>query len=158
MKDTLNDLGAEQFFWQTAIRPGKPTAFGKVHGIPYFCLPGNPVSCMVTFLQFVSPALYTMQGMAHRRPETIQAVMEHDIEKKKNLRYFYRVKIRQEGDRFLASSTGPQGSGVLTSMTRAHGLAVLPEEREILHRGEEVVVELFGQYGNGFEPPGRQLK
>lgn len=143
VREVLGDLGAELFFWRVAIRPGKPTAYGRIEGVPYFCLPGNPVSCMVTFLQFVSPAILKMQGINAQRKREVRARFEHDVEKKKGLRYFYRVKVRKKGEVFLASTTGPQGSGILTSMIHSDGLAVINEDVERVKAGEEVVVELF---------------
>jgi molybdopterin molybdotransferase len=143
MREALLEMGAQMAFWRVAIRPGKPTAFGTLQGKPLFCLPGNPVSAMITFLQFVRPALLLMRGIRELRLRQVHALADHEVSKKKELRSFLRVTLRKEGGILYASLTGPQGSGNLLSMTRAQGLMVLPESVEKVAKGEEVLVEIF---------------
>lgn len=143
VREVFQELGGQLSFWGVAIRPGKPTAYGKIRGIPYFGLPGNPVSCMVTYLQFVHRAIQKMRGATHYAPHEITARLGSEVEKKKGLRYFYRVKISQTEGGTLATTTGPQGSGILTSMVRSDGMIALPEERDKMSAGEEVTVEVY---------------
>jgi molybdopterin molybdotransferase len=143
MRDVLLGMGAEMAFWKVAIRPGKPTAFGTLRGKPIFCLPGNPVSAMVTFLQFVRPALLIMRGLKKIGTKHCHAIVDHEVAKKKDLRSFLRVTLRNEGGICYASLTGPQGSGNLLSMARAQGLMILPESVEKVTKGESVIVEIL---------------
>ncbi len=127
VKPILKELGS-MVFWKVAMRPGQPLAFGVVEGTPLFGLPGNPTSSMISFEQFVRPTLLTMQGKTKLRRCEVTAVLEGDFKKKPGPRMFLRVLMRREGDVHFARLTGPQGSGILKSMSSAGGLLVLPEE------------------------------
>jgi len=144
VREVLEQHGAVMMFWQVAIRPGKPTAFGKAGALPVFCLPGNPVSSMVTFLQFVRPAILAMRGLPFDSMRTVKAVLESDMEKKKGLRYFVRVSLSKDNEVYRALPTGPQGSGILSSMVKADGLMIFPEEYERVGAGEILDVQLLG--------------
>lgn len=143
VKDILRNEGNRIEFWQVAMRPGKPLAFGEMGGVPIFGLPGNPVSSMVSFEQFVRPSLLKMAG--HRRifRKTVRAIALEDIEKAKGLRVFLRVRLAQEDRRVIARMTGEQGSGILKSMVQANGLAVVPEEVTRIKAGMEVTVQVI---------------
>jgi molybdopterin molybdotransferase len=143
VRQVLLQMGARMSFWKVAIRPGKPTAFGFIKGKPIFCLPGNPVSAMVTFEQFVRPALLKMAGHTHLFRPVISAIVEEEIKKKQGIHYFFRVTLKEENGRVLASLTGPQGSGMLSSMVYAHGLMSVPEEAGMLCAGDRVQVQLL---------------
>jgi molybdopterin molybdotransferase len=143
VKDVMREMGNHMQFWQVAMRPGKPLAFGDINGIPLFGLPGNPVSSMVSFEQFVRPSLLKMMGHRNLFRRTIQAVLTVSIEKKKGARHFIRARITFEDDRYLAVSTGEQGSGILKSMVKANGLIVLPEDTASVKVGEMVTVQLM---------------
>ena len=148
VKDVLKDVGTEMKFWRVAMKPGKPLAFGLMPGtktnfgarrrIPVFGLPGNPVSSMVSFEQFVRPALLKMSGAKDISRFHLPAIAKDDFEKKKGLRYFLRVILENKGGTLYASLTGPQGSGILKSMVLANGIMELPEDMEFLKRGQEV--------------------
>lgn len=142
------ELGVELKFWKVNIKPGKPLAFGVYAkgDIPtlVFALPGNPVSSFVTFLQCVRPALRAMQGNANPRQATrLIATLEHDIKKRDEKRHFIRGIVRKEGGALVVRTTGSQSSGVLTSLTMANCLIVVPEEKSDLKLGESVHVELL---------------
>lgn len=113
--------------WRINIRPGKPLAFGQVRGVPFFGLPGNPVSAMVTFDVFVRPALLKLGGRKDNAP-IVQAVLEKTI-RSDGRRTYVRVKLRHdaETDRWIARETGTQSSGALSSMVLADGLLTIPE-------------------------------
>jgi len=143
VKDVMKEAGNRMQFWQVAMRPGKPLAFGSIHGVPLFGLPGNPVSSMVSFEQFVRPAILKMTGHEHLSRRVVKAVLEEEVAKVKGLRYFVRARIRKDSDRYLASTTGDQGSGILRSMVRANGLLVLPEEATRIARGDEVDAQIL---------------
>jgi len=136
VKDVLKDLGTKMKFWRVAMKPGKPLAFGMIKDTPVFGLPGNPVSSMVSFEQFVRPALLKMAGAKDIFRFHLPALAKDDFEKKKGLRYFLRVILENKEGQLYASLTGPQGSGILKSMALANGIMELPEDVETLRKGE----------------------
>lgn len=142
VKDVLFELGGEIKFWKVAQRPGKPFAFGKINDKIVFCLPGNPVSSMVTFELYVRPCLLKMQGKNYE-PQLISAIVKEKITKKKGFRYFLRVKLNKTENGYEATTTGPQGSGILKSMVLADGLLILPEEVEVVNPGDKFFVQLL---------------
>jgi molybdopterin molybdotransferase len=143
VKEVLNDLGVEMIFWKVAMKPGKPVVFGTLQGKWVFGLPGNPVSSMVSFEQFVRPSLLRMMGHRQIFRPVIEAVLREDIHKKSGMRYFIRGEVSMEKDSYQVTTTGPQGSGILKSMVKANGLIILPEDREIVRAGEKVKVQLL---------------
>ena len=90
VKEALKDLGMELVFWRVAMKPGKPMAFGTIHGKPVFGLPGNPVSSMVSFEQFVRPALLKMMGHRQIFRPVIEAILQEDIRKEPGRRHYLR--------------------------------------------------------------------
>jgi len=143
VKDALKDLGMEMVFWKVAMKPGKPLAFGRVQGKPVFGLPGNPVSSMVSFEQFVRPSLLKMMGHRQLFRPVIEALLKEDIQKKPGRRHFIRASVSFEKDHYAVTVTGAQGSGILRSMVRANGLIVMPEDCERVRAGEKVTVQLL---------------
>ncbi|MCX7634527.1 MAG: molybdopterin molybdotransferase MoeA [Syntrophales bacterium] len=143
VKEVMQEMGNAMSFWQVAMRPGKPLAFGRLGGVPLFGLPGNPVSSMVSFEQFVRPALLKMMG--HRRifRKVIRAVLTESIAKKRGMRYFLRGVVEKSGEGYVVRTTGEQGSGILKSLVLANGLIVLPEDIEKAAAGDEVNVQLL---------------
>lgn len=130
-------------FWRVNIKPGKPLLFGFMNHRPLFGLPGNPVSVMVVFDQFVRPSLLKMAGRKRlfRKKET--AIVQDKMRKKLGRREFVRAKLRFKGGKYLAYQTGPQGSGILKSMSLADGLIILPEQRGNIRKGQKVTIEFF---------------
>ena len=143
VKDVMEDMGIDIEFWQVAQRPGKPMTFGAREGKPVFGLPGNPVSSMITFEQYVRPAILKMTGHEKIFRRTIRAKLTEDIKKKKELRYFIRGRVKSQGEGFVVETTGEQGSGILKSMVLANGIIVLPEDAEFIKAGSEVMVQLI---------------
>ncbi|RNC66328.1 MAG: molybdopterin molybdenumtransferase MoeA [Desulfuromonadales bacterium] len=144
VRDVLAELGVEQVFWKVDIKPGGPTAFATFGKKPVFSLPGNPVSTMVTFEEFARPALLKMMG--HRRvfKPFVKAILKEDAKKKPGKINFLRVRIEVENGRYTASTSGDQNTGILRTMIRANGLAVLPREATFVPAGTEVDVHLVG--------------
>ena len=127
VRSVLEELGAELRFWKLRMRPGAPVGFGILPGMPWIGLPGNPVSTMVTFELFVRPAIRKMMGHALPFRRTVPVRLAEPITLKPKLQHFLRG-IVEEGPRGPeARLTGPQGSGILTSMTLANALLVIPE-------------------------------
>jgi len=106
-------------------------------------LPGNPVSSMVTFEQFARPAILKMMGKKILAKPTIQAVMANDIKNTDGRRMFTRVIVIKHEDKYYARLTGPQGSGILTSMTKANGLAIIPENSKGVKVGDMIQVQML---------------
>ena len=145
VKDIMKEVGNRMQFWQVAMRPGKPLAFGAMNNIPLFGLPGNPVSSMVSFEQFVRPSILKLMGHRNLFRRTVRALLKEPIDKKKGTRHFIRARITFEDGRYRVVSTGEQGSGILKSMVKANGLIVLPEETTSVKVGETVMVQLIDQ-------------
>jgi len=139
VKDVLAKQG-EVSFWTVRMKPGKPLAFGMIKGVPHLGLPGNPVSSMITFELFARPAILKMMGKKNLSKPTIEAILDGRIKNTDGRRIFARAIVSREGDRYLARIVGPQGSGVLTSMSRANGLVIVPEDVEAVEEGETVKV------------------
>lgn len=142
VKDVLGELG-QMLFWKVSMKPAKPLAFGMIGGKPTFGLPGNPTSSMVSFEQFVRPTLLKLAGRSDvLRPE-VEVVVSQPIKKKPGRQFFLRVMLNRRDGRIEASLTGPQGSGILRSMSLAQGLLVLPEDAGDLAPGDKAVAQLL---------------
>ena len=151
VRPTIEALGVQMKFWRVEMKPGHPVAFGiKIlstknitAGTFVFGLPGNPVSSMVCFEQFVAPALRRMMGHARLYRRTIAARLTHDVKHQPGRTEFVRVTLARAGGGYAATSTGAQGSGMLLSMARADGLMVVPSTSSGLAAGEQVIVQLL---------------
>jgi len=148
VKDVLAKEG-EITFWTVRMKPGKPLAFGTIKGIskagiardiPHLGLPGNPVSSMVTFELFARPAILKMMGKNNLNKPAIEAVIENPIVNNDGRRIFTRAVVEKRGGQYFARLTGPQGSGILTSMTLANGLVIVPEDKVRVEAGDMVQV------------------
>jgi molybdopterin molybdotransferase len=137
VKDVLAAQG-EISFWKVRMKPGKPLAFGTIKGVPHLGLPGNPVSSMITFDLFARPAMLKMMGKTNLTRPTVDVIMESDAKNNDGRRVFLRAIVRQEGDRLYARTTGPQGSGILTSMSLANALVIVPESVAAVKKGDTV--------------------
>ena len=127
LRDALRDLGAEQRFWKLRMRPGAPVGFGLLHQVPWIGLPGNPVSTMVTFELFVRPAIRRMAGHGLPFRRSVPVRLTQPVSLKPRLQHFLRAIVSDGPDGAEARLTGPQGSGILTSMVLANALLVIPE-------------------------------
>lgn len=145
VKDVLNAEG-EMHFWQVRMKPGKPLAFGVLHGkkdVPLLGLPGNPVSAMISFEVFARRAILTMLGKTKFDRPTVRAVLTEDVQNDSQRRNFIRVYVERRAEGYVARSTGEQGSGILTSVARANGLLIVPENVTNVHAGEMVDIQLL---------------
>jgi len=151
VKDVLVKQG-EIAFWTVRMKPGKPLAFGTIKGvsrqgvarnIPHLGLPGNPVSSMITFELFARPAILKMMGKKNLAKPTIDAVIENPILNSDGRRIFARAIVEKRGSQYFARLTGPQGSGILTSMTLANGLVIVPEDKAQVAAGDVVQVMML---------------
>ncbi len=137
-KDVLRELGADLRLWRVKMRPGAPVGFGTLHGMPWIGLPGNPVSALVTFELFARPLIRRLRGETKifRRP--VEVRVRDDIRLAAPLTHFLRAVVEWDAGVLQARLTGPQGSGLLTSMAHANALIVIPAERMAVASGETV--------------------
>ena len=142
VKEVLDDIGAIDF-WQVAMQPGRPLAFGRIGTAHFFGLPGNPVASMLAFMLFVRPAIFKLAGRRRLFPDTAEATAIEPMSKKKGRREFKRGVVQWKNGRWEARITGPQGSGILSSMATGNCLIVLEEDRGDVTAGETVLVEPF---------------
>ncbi|MFC1901689.1 gephyrin-like molybdotransferase Glp [Chloroflexota bacterium] len=148
VKDVLARDG-EMVFWKVRVKPGKPLAFGKFKSnrpdgadksLPHLGLPGNPVSCMVSFELFVRPALLKMMGKKNLTKPSIEAITEDPIKNTSGRRIYDRVIVEKRNGQYYSRLTGSQSSGILNSMSQANGLVMIPEDRKNINKGEAVPV------------------
>ena len=140
VKVVMHELG-DIDFWRINMRPGKPLAYGTLQGIPFFGLPGNPVSAMVTFEVLVRPALAKIAGRPFKQ-KTVKAIATADMHSD-GRRSYNRVILSQESGSIVATPTGTQSSGALMSMVKADGLAIIPEGMTTMSAGAELTVILL---------------
>jgi molybdopterin molybdotransferase len=142
VKDVLGEIGGIDF-WQVAMQPGRPLAVGSIGRAHFFGLPGNPVASMLTFMLFVRPVLHKLAGRRRIFPEMWQARAAEPMRKKQGRREFKRGILECHDGAWAVRTTGPQGSGILSSMVAGNCLIVLEEERGDVAEGEPVLVEPF---------------
>lgn len=137
VKDALDSLGFSLEFWRVRMRPGSPFSFGRLGELPVFGLPGNPVSAVVTFEVLVRPALRRLLGRRAVYPPALRVRAAERIPGARGLAHFPRVRLEPDGaGGWLARLTGPQGSGILTSVAAADALLVVPEGTDAIEPGE----------------------
>ena len=142
VKDVLAELGTIDF-WQVAMQPGRPLAFGRIGETTFFGLPGNPVASLLAFMLFVRPALWKLAGRRRLFPPAWQARAMEPLRKRPGRREFKRGVLTYRDGVWEVRTTGPQGSGILSSMVAGNCLIVLEEERGDVAAGEMVLVEPF---------------
>jgi molybdopterin molybdotransferase len=143
VKETLEKLQVKTIFWKVKLKPGQPTMFGLWQKKPVFSLPGNPVSTLLTFDQFVRPALLKMMGHQHTTKLTVKAILQSPHTKKADRVQLLRVLITKHGDQLIATSAGDQNTGILTTSLRANAIAILPAEKEYFPAGDTIQVQLL---------------
>jgi molybdopterin molybdotransferase len=148
--DMVKDIIArdgDMVFWKVRVKPGKPLAFGKIKGVdkngkeksvPHLGLPGNATSCMVSFELFVRPALLKMMGKKNYNKPAVDVIMEDAVKNDAGRRIYDRAIIEKRDGHYYARLTGPQGSGILSSMSLANGLVVIPEETIKVNKGDTI--------------------
>jgi molybdopterin molybdotransferase len=140
VRECLEQAGFVAHFWTVAMRPGSPITFGMAGCVPVFSLPGNPVASMVTFELFVRPALRKMTGHTTLFRPHLQATLQDEVRKRRGIRTFLRGIVQQHDGCARVTMTGPQGSGMLRSMSLANCLIDLPEDIQQLQPGATVQV------------------
>ena len=145
VKDVLQEMGAELVFWRVKQKPGKPMAFWTLGSRHIVGLPGNPVSCMVCTEEYVRPLVRRMMGHSLLYRPVRTAVLDERYAKGSDAgrAHFARVRLQERDGVLHAALTGPQGSGILTSMALAMGIAVIPENTIVVEAGQTIHVQLI---------------
>jgi molybdopterin molybdotransferase len=143
IRQILAELGGDMRLWRIDMKPGAPLAFVQAGRTSLFGLPGNPVSTLVTFEQFVRPALLRMAGHRALFRPVEQAVLASDYAKPAGRTHFVRVRLENHDGVKHARIAGDQSSGVLIAMVRADGLAIAPREETLLRAGSPIAVQCF---------------
>jgi molybdopterin molybdotransferase len=141
VKDIVTSDG-ELSFWRVRMRPGKPLAFGRYHGVPFFGLPGNPVSAMLTFEQFVRPAIIKMSGRANWQKPVLQVELAEAITSD-GRETFARAWVRRENNRYVAHLSGGQASNVLSALVAANALVIIPDGQTRVEAGARVSAQML---------------
>ncbi len=145
VKDALDAVGAETKFWQVAMKPGKPVVLSRVRDRIFFGLPGNPVSCMVSFLLFIAPALRKAMGQKQAiLPPTVHTRLTGPLKSRGDRRSYLRVRVIARDGALLAYPMSAQGSGVSTSMLQANGFAIMETGVTAAAAGETIATVLVG--------------
>lgn len=139
LRAVLEAMRVDQKFWKLRMRPGAPVGFGLLGGVPWIGLPGNPVSTMVTFELFVRPAIRRMAGHALPFRQGVVVRAAEPITLRPKLQHFLRGIVSGREGELVARLTGPQGSGILTSMVLANALLVVPEGQHDTPAGAEIL-------------------
>jgi molybdopterin molybdotransferase len=141
VKTVLAD-GGEIGFWRVRMRPGKPLAFGRYHGVPYLGLPGNPVSAMLSFERFARPAVRKMAGHTRLdRPEVTAMVQEEIVSDGRES--YIRAVVSRDGQQYTARLAGAQGSNIISSLVRANALLIVPEGVTHVAAGERLAAMMI---------------
>lgn len=141
--DVLKSLGAEIIVHKVAIKPGKPVLFGRIKNKLFFGLPGNPVSVMVSFIEFVLPALLKMSGAINHEKPVVKAVLKEPIRKQLGRRHFIRGIFTINNGIFNVVTTGNQRSDIMNSMAAANCLIIIPEDVSIAEKDSIVDIQLI---------------
>lgn len=141
VKDAVRAHGTIDL-WRVRMRPGKPLAFGSYRGVPFFGLPGNPVSAMMTFEQFVRPALRVLAGFTQWQKPTVTVTLLEAIESDGRETYA-RARVERQADRWVAQLSGGQESNLLGSLARANALVIVPDGVVRLDAGAVVKAQML---------------
>ena len=137
--DLVKNIMSEQGqinFWRINMRPGKPVAFGHISGVPLLGLPGNPVSAAVTFELFGRPVIRTMLGHTRLVRPQVDVIVEDGISERAMRRHYVRARVEWRDGRFVAHTTGNQGSHIMTSLLNVNALVIVPEGGVEVHPGD----------------------
>lgn len=153
VRQVIGELGGDLKFWKLRMRPGAPVGFGLLGSAPWIGLPGNPVSTMVTFELFVRPAIRVMTGRTLPFRRAIDATVAERITLGPRLQHFLRAVVSQGAGGPEVRLTGPQGSGILTSMVLANALLIVPEGVQELAPGTPARAIVLNDPLHQAEPP-----
>ena len=155
VRHVIPSLGGEISLWRVRMRPGAPLAYGRLFGVPWFGLPGNPVSALVTFELFTRPVLRVLAGHLRPHRHTIRIELEEEVRLAAPLTHYLRATLVEDRGVVRARLTGAQSSGMLTSMSSADALLILPADPMMVRPGSIVrAIPLDGEFGGSDQFPG----
>jgi molybdopterin molybdotransferase len=155
VRHVITSLGGEISLWRVRMRPGAPLAYGRLFGVPWFGLPGNPVSALVTFELFARPVLRVLTGHGRPHRHTIRVELEEEVRLAAPLTHYLRATLVEDRGGVRARLTGAQSSGMLTSMSSADALLILPADPMVVRAGSIVrAIPLDGEFGGSDQFPG----
>jgi len=143
VRHVLTELAIEQVFWRVDVKPGKSFAFGIRDDVPVFALPGNPVSTMLTFEEFVAPALRKMMGRKQVLPQMVAAELQNDLKETPDRTCLARVYTEYIDGKYVARSAGKQETGLTTTLRKANSIAVLPPGFRTLTKGDHITLHFL---------------
>lgn len=143
VRDVMTEGGNSMEFWKVRVKPGRPLAFGVINDIPAIGLPGNPVSTMLSFDLFARPAILKFMGARTLTLPRVRARLTEGIRGSNDRPQYVRGILKRCGDELCVSPTGPQGSGILSSMARGNCYMIVPQGSKILEKGEYAECEIF---------------
>jgi molybdopterin molybdotransferase len=146
VKEAYKEFDINIKFEWVRVKPGRPCTFGKKNKKLIFGLPGNQVSTLTSFIQFVRPAILGLMGANRIHKPIVKAILEENIEKKPDRMHLIRAYFSIKNNEFHVSTTGPQGSGILRSMSKANCLIIVPQEVTRIKAGERVSIQLIEHY------------
>ncbi len=143
VKDIIIELGFEPIFWRVRVKPGKPLFFAKKGKTLFFGIPGNPVSTMSSFYNFILPSIRKMSGETNLFLRKFKAVLQADIKRKDTRCEFIRGILSVNNGKFEVVPTGAQGSGILSSMKKGNCFIIVDEGEPLVKKGDTVTVAVF---------------
>lgn len=143
VKDVLKELGSQMIFWKVSMKPGKPLAFGVINGVPAFGLPGNPISSMVAFEQFVRPSLLMMSGQTKISRSPLDATLTEDVKIKPGRTNFLKGLLTLNDSGMSVTPLEGQGSGVISSLVAANCYIIVAKDSTGFQKGAIVKVQAF---------------
>lgn len=143
VRDVMAEGGNSMEFWKVRVKPGRPLAFGVINSIPAIGLPGNPVSTMLSFDLFARPAILKFMGALALTLPRVRARLTEGVRGSSDRPQYVRGILKRCGDELCVSPTGPQGSGILSSMARGNCYMIVPQGIEIIREGEYAECEIF---------------
>ena len=143
VRKTLQDIDAEILFSNVNMKPGRPALFGRVGTVPVFGLPGNPVSTIITYLQFVRPAMHILSGRTYTPPFSLRARLEHEMVNPEGRRHYVAASVEQRDGAMYVKSAGAQNPYAMTSLLKANCLMILHESVKHFKKHSEVKIEML---------------
>lgn len=143
VQEAVLGLHVKKIFWRVAVKPGKPTFFGSKGKKLIFGLPGNPASVLVTYLEYIRPAVLKMMGHRHVYLKEVEAILEEELKKKPGRANFLRGIYREHNGKIYVKTTGLQNSYMLESFAKANCLIILEKGRDVFCSGEKVQIQIL---------------
>ncbi len=143
VREVMTEGANSMAFWKVDIKPGRPLAFGEINGVPAIGLPGNPLSTMTSFYQFARPAILKLMGSTDLLLPKLPAKLSCTVKSSGDRPHYMSGILENYGGEIIVTPAGPQGSGILSSLSRANCYMIIPKGRQIVEQGEFIDCEIF---------------